>query len=100
MRVKKKSGKTQNYSIEKIKVAILKASEEVEQEIDSYLASGGFTGIIFDFDNLKYISSAGLRIIARIKQNYDDLLLDKMSSDVYEIFEMVGFTDMIEIHRK
>ena len=56
--------------------------------------------IIFDFDNLKYISSAGLRIIARIKQNYDDLLLDKMSSDVYEIFEMVGFTDMIEIHRK
>jgi anti-anti-sigma factor len=75
-------------------------SEEVEQEIDGYLASGGFTGIIFDFDNLKYISSAGLRIIARIKQNYDDLLLDKMSSDVYEIFEMVGFTDMIEIHRK
>ena len=75
-------------------------SEEVEQEIDGYLASGGFTGIILDFDNLKYISSAGLRIIARIKQNYDDLLLDKMSSDVYEIFEMVGFTDMIEIHRK
>ncbi|MBO6262004.1 MAG: STAS domain-containing protein [Bacilli bacterium] len=75
-------------------------SEEVEQEIDGYLASGGFTGIILDFNNLKYISSAGLRIIARIKQNYDDLLLDKMSSDVYEIFEMVGFTDMIEIHRK
>ena len=75
-------------------------SEEVEQEIDGYLASDGFTGIILDFNNLKYISSAGLRIIARIKQNYDDLLLDKMSSDVYEIFEMVGFTDMIEIHRK
>lgn len=75
-------------------------SEEVEQEIDGYLASGGFTGIVLDFNNLKYISSAGLRIIARIKQNYDDLLLDKMSSDVYEIFEMVGFTDMIEIHRK
>lgn len=37
MKVKKKSGKTQNYSIEKIKVAILKASEEVEQEMPFYM---------------------------------------------------------------
>lgn len=75
-------------------------AEEVEKEIDGYLAEGGINSIVLDFDQLKYISSAGLRIIARLKQTYDDLLLDNMSKDVYEIFEMVGFNDMIEIHKK
>jgi len=75
-------------------------SEEVEKEIEGYLAQGGFSSIVIDFDKLKYISSAGLRIIARIKQTYDDLTLVQMSQDVFEIFEMVGFNDMIEIKRK
>ena len=75
-------------------------SEEVEKEIEGYLAAGGFSAIVMDFDHLRYISSAGLRIIARIKQNYDDLTLVKMSQDVFEIFEMVGFNDMIKIIKK
>ena len=75
-------------------------SEEVEKEIEGYLAEGGFNAIVIDFDKLKYISSAGLRIVARLKQTYDDLTLVKMSDDVYDIFNMVGFTDMITIKRK
>lgn len=75
-------------------------SEEVEKEIEGYLAEGGFNAIVIDFDKLKYISSAGLRIVARLKQTYDDLTLVKMSDDVYDIFNMVGFTDMIAIKRK
>lgn len=75
-------------------------SEEVEKEIEGYLAEGGFNAIVIDFDRLKYISSAGLRIVARLKQTYDDLTLVKMSDDVYDIFDMVGFTDMITIKRK
>lgn len=75
-------------------------SEEVEKEIEGYLAEGGFNAIVIDFDRLKYISSAGLRIVARLKQTYDDLTLVKMSDDVYDIFNMVGFTDMITIKRK
>lgn len=75
-------------------------SEEVEKEIEGYLAEGGFNAIVIDFDRLKYISSAGLRIVARLKQTYDDLTLVKMSDDVYDIFNMVGFADMITIKRK
>lgn len=75
-------------------------SEEVEREIDGYLTSGGFSGIVLDFDQLRYISSAGLRIVARLKQNYDDLTLINVSNDVFDIFEMVGFNDMMEIKRK
>ena len=37
MRVKKRSGKTQNFNIEKIKVAILKASEGIDQDIPNYM---------------------------------------------------------------
>ena len=37
MRVKKRSGKTQNFNIDKIKVAILKASESIDQEIPNYM---------------------------------------------------------------
>ena len=37
MRVKKRSGKIQNFNIDKVKVAILKASEGIEQEIPNYM---------------------------------------------------------------
>ena len=51
-------------------------------------------------DNLAYISSTGLRIIVRIKQRYDDTILVKVPSGVYDVFDMVGFSNLIKIERK
>lgn len=75
-------------------------SEDVEKEIDSILGKGGFKSIKIDMDDLTYISSAGLRIVVRIKQQYDDTVLVKVPDGVYDIFEMVGFQNLLKIERK
>ena len=75
-------------------------SEDVENEIDSVIAQGGFDTVIWDIDKLKYMSSAGLRIVARLKQRYDDFSIINMSKDIYDIFAMVGLNNIIDIKRK
>ena len=74
-------------------------SEEVEREIDAIISKKGFKSIRFDLEELRYISSAGLRIIVRIKQQYDDTTLVNVPKGVYDIFEMVGFTNLFTIGR-
>ena len=75
-------------------------SEDVEKEIDEEIAKGGFDTIVFDLNSLKYMSSAGLRIVAKLKQQYDDFSIINMPDDIYEVFAMVGFADLIQISRK
>ena len=75
-------------------------SDEVEQEIDAILSGAQFKSIVFDLSELEYISSAGLRIILRIKKQNDDTKIVNVSNDVYEIFDMVGFTNLLTIERK
>ena len=74
-------------------------SEEVEKEIDEITSKGGFKAIKLDLTDLRYISSAGLRIIVRLKQQYDNTCLVNVPSGVYDIFEMVGFTNLFTIER-
>ena len=75
-------------------------AEDVEREIDEQITKGGFDTVVFDLDGLKYMSSAGLRIVARLKQQYDDFSIVNMPDDIYEVFTMVGFSDLIQIKRK
>ena len=74
-------------------------SDTVEKEIQSIIAPKGFDSIVLDVEKVKYISSAGLRIVSRLKQQYDDLALINMTDDVYDVFEMVGFVDEMEIKK-
>ena len=75
-------------------------SEQVEKDLDGIRAQKGFKSIRIDMADLVYISSAGLRIIVRIKQQYDDTVLTRVPNGVYDIFEMVGFPNLIKIERK
>jgi len=75
-------------------------AENVENEIEEVKSKGGFDTIVWDIENLRYMSSAGLRIVARLKQMYDDFSIINMSNDIYEVFEMVGFNDLIKVTRK
>ena len=74
-------------------------AEEVEKEIDTIVKSNSFKSIIIDMEKLNYISSAGLRIIVRLKQQYDDVTLVKVPSGVYDVFQMVGFENLMKIER-
>ena len=75
-------------------------AEDVEKEIDALLQKNELQAIRIDMADVEYISSAGLRIIVRIKQQYDDTSLIKVPSGVYDIFEMVGFQNLLTIERQ
>ena len=55
--------------------------------------------IQIDCEKLEYISSAGLRLILRIKKEVPDTKIINVSPDVYEVFSMTGFTEMMEISK-
>ena len=56
-------------------------------------------GLILDFKNLAYISSAGLRVVLKLRKEEPKLAIINVSPEVYEIFDMTGFTDMITIEK-
>ena len=74
-------------------------AEDVEKEIDDIVKRNSFKTIVIDMEKLNYISSAGLRIIVRLKQQYDDVTLVKVPGGVYDVFLMVGFENLIKIER-
>ena len=74
-------------------------SEEVEEEIEELIKNNSFNAIVLDMKALDYISSAGIRIIVRLKQQYDDTSLVNVPSSINDIFEMVGLNKMIKIDK-
>ena len=74
-------------------------AEDVEKEIDGIIAANTFKAVVLDLKMLKYTSSAGLRIIVRLKQQYDDTSLVNVPKDIYDIFAMVGFQNLMKIER-
>ncbi len=72
-------------------------SEDVEKEIEEILKTNSFKSIVLDLKDLTYISSAGLRIIIRLKQQCDNTSIIHTPKDVLNIFKMVGFTSILKI---
>ena len=73
-------------------------SAEAEKELMSALQD--FSGnLVIDASELEYISSAGLRVILRLKKQNNSTKIINVSSDVYEIFDMTGFTEMMDISK-
>ena len=63
-------------------------------------AIGEFAGpLTLDAEDLEYVSSAGLRVILRIKKANKTTRIVNVQSDVYDIFDMTGFTEMMEISK-
>ena len=54
---------------------------------------------VIDADKLEYISSAGLRVILRLRKEEPKLAIINGAADVYEVFDMTGFTDMVTIEK-
>ena len=54
---------------------------------------------VVDADKLEYISSAGLRVILRLRKEEPGLAIINVAPDVYEVFDMTGFTDMVTVEK-
>ena len=71
----------------------------LEEEINQLRRKYPVKTIILDCDKLEYTTSAGLRVILRVKQEVEDTRLINVHSEIYDIFDMTGFTEMMTIEK-
>ena len=72
---------------------------EAEEKIFSIKNENPGRNTVVDADQLEYISSAGLRVILRLRKEEPKLAIINVAPDVYEIFDMTGFTDMVTVEK-
>lgn len=71
---------------------------QLEAELKSSL--GGITELVFDFAQLKYISSAGLRVLLsaqKVMNKQGSMVIHNACEDIIEIFDVTGFCDILTI---
>ena len=72
---------------------------QAEKDIQTQLEGKDAAPVVLDAGELQYISSAGLRVLLRVKKSHPDLTITGVSSEVYEILEMTGFTEMMTVEK-
>ena len=72
---------------------------EAEKEITGIRTANPCKTQLLDFGDLNYISSAGLRVILRCKKAVADTRLVNVNPDVYEVLDMTGFTEMMDVQK-
>lgn len=73
---------------------------ELEESLRDDL--GDVKNLVFDLSDLEYVSSAGLRVIlATYKRmaKQGTMVIKNTTPDVMDVFEMTGFTDLLNIER-
>ena len=73
-----------------------KLEAEIQNSIDK-----GNKFILLDFENLDYISSAGLGVfmafIEELRENGGDIKMTAMKPKVYSVFDLLGFPILFDI---
>ena len=63
----------------------------------------GVSSLAFDFSNLEYISSAGLRVLLAAQKSMNlqngKMVIRHVNDTVEEVFEVTGFTDILTIEK-
>ena len=68
--------------------------EEVKNSIE------GIKELVFDFKDLAYVSSAGLRVLLSAQKTMNkqgNMTIKNANEEVMEIFEVTGFIDILNI---
>lgn len=69
-------------------------------ETEALEAIGDMKTVILDMDELEYISSAGLRVLLKLRKVSEEISAVNVSSEIYEILDMTGFTEMLNVQRR
>ncbi len=73
-------------------------SPKLEQELKNSI--NDCTELTFDFAQVEYISSAGLRVLLSAQKTMNkqgSMKLKNVHENIMEIFEVTGFTDILNI---
>lgn len=66
-------------------------NEKIDDNIDS---------IVFNAENLKYISADGLDVILELKKRYENILIDNARLGIYDTLALYGFDHFVDINKK
>ena len=75
------------------------SAPDVENAIEKARSTVPACPVVLDCSKLQYISSSGLRVILRLKKALADTSLIEVSPEVYDILEMTGFTEMMDVRK-
>ena len=70
---------------------------QLEEEINDL---SGVSSLVFDFADLSYISSAGLRVLLSAQKSMNgkgSMVVRNVSEEIQEIFDVTGFSDILTI---
>lgn len=73
-------------------------SPQLEKELSASLS--GITDLVFDFEQLDYISSAGLRVLLstqKLMNRQGNMVIKNTNDTIDEVFEITGFVDILTI---
>ena len=74
-------------------------ANEVKKELSALVEENSPENVVLCASELEYISSAGLRVILALRKQFSDLRITEASSEVYDIFDMTGFTEMMTVQK-
>lgn len=72
---------------------------QTEAELFAQLEGKASAAVVIDAEKLEYISSAGLRVLLRIKKKHPQLTVTNVNPEVYDVLEMTGFTEILTVEK-
>lgn len=72
---------------------------DAEKQVMELLGDNSPTAATIDAEKLEYISSAGLRILLKLKKKIPTVTVINVTSEVYDIFEVTGFTEILDVQK-
>ncbi|SEQ95753.1 TIGR02172 family protein [Lachnospiraceae bacterium NE2001] len=95
-----------NESNEKITISLegrinTNNAEQWEKDITEVVAAHPGAKVEFDAEDLEYISSAGLRVLMRVRKSVGEKMdIQNVSADIYNIFMTTGFNELYNLKKK
>ena len=87
----------------KEKIDALRELMRMKEELDAEITDlTGITELIFDFSELDYISSSGLRVLLatqKIMAAQGSMKVKNVAEPVMEVFDVTGFVDILDIEQ-
>lgn len=72
----------------------------LEGSISQELANA--KSLVFDFSELDYVSSAGLRVLLACQKQMNkqgSMCIKHVKDEIYEVFDMTGFLDILKVEK-
>lgn len=74
-------------------------ADAFSDELAALLEKTGAVRLTLNCAGLAYVSSAGLRVFMRLAKQLEALRVDEVSSEVYEIFDVTGLAQILDVRK-